>query len=544
MNKLLSRRLFILSSAKLAVFCGLAGRLYYLQIINGKGYKILADENRIKKFAIPPLRGKILDCNSVPLAVNSANYSIVINPHAFDHVASTLNFSPKVKEKLHKQIRKRQHVIYNNVNWQELKAIAINNVDGVRIIQREARYYPFSSKCSHLVGYIRAGSNKAGVESLYDRELQGVPGVAQGEVNAKGKIVKMLSTQDSVPGRDVQLSINIRLQDFINRISQGMRSAATVMDVRNGDILAMCSNPSYDNNAFIHGFSTSEWHEMQNDKSTPMLNRPITLTMSPGSTFKMIVGLTALEDGIVDEDTEFVCPGYLVVGNRKFHCWKHGGHGIIALRDAIAESCNVYFYNIGLKINIDRLVSMAERFGLGGLHLNLPEEARGLLPTQSWRADNGRWWIGDTLNNTIGHGYILSTPIQLLVMAARIATGRMVEPSIIKGASANFADLDINPNYLNFIRQGMYGTVSYGTASRIATPRYNIAGKTGTVQIASHGHNTSTQDHALFVGYAPYESPRYAVSVVIEHGRSGYNAAVVARKIFDKVWEMYGSDII
>ena len=399
---------------------------------------------------------------------------------------------------------------------------------------------------------------KTGVESKMEKILRGNAGTKRIEVNAKGRVIRELSRNSGVPGKNIQLTIDTGLQNFsLARLGQESASAV-VMRIDNGDLLSMASSPSFDTNLFVEGISTSAYNNLRNNEFRPLADKSVQGIYPPGSTFKMVIALAALEAGVIRQEEKINCDGHVELADRKFHCWKRGGHQQITLRQALEQSCDVFFYEIALRVGIEKITSMANRLGLGVKHeLPLSGVATGLSPTKNWKLETqGRSWVlGDTLNVGIGQGYVLTSPMQLAVMASRIASGKLIQPRLIKRVNGVFKEIESQNNLgistfaLNLVREGMYDVSNgnKGTArkSKIEIKEMLLAAKTGTAQvrnITKKERETGVipneklpwkkRDHALFVGYAPYVKPKYAISVVVEHGGGGSKvAAPIARDI-------------
>lgn len=559
LKKRIGRRIFTLGAIKSAAILCLMNRLYYLQIANNQQYRALSENNRINVSLINPIRGDILDCNNNKLAYNKEQYNLVFIPteginieYTVERLLYIMRLSQSEYQNIYQLLSEAQEetTIQEDISWSLIKRVEFNltNLHGILIASDNKRCYLEGGLCSHLIGYARRSYHsglysyigKSGIEYSYNKILSGTPGVTQEEVNSKKRAVRQLSTIVSKPGQDIHLSINYKLQRFIHSILDHTGSVV-VMNVKNGNVVAMNSYPSYDNNLFIKSITQQTWDKLTHDKDLPLLNRSVALQVPPGSVFKMISALVALRYGIINANTELVCNGHIKVGNRTFHCWKRSGHGKISLNEAIASSCNVFFYLIGQQITIDQLAEMASEFGLGDLSgIGLQEELSGIIPNFNWRKKhNKHWYTGDTVNSVIGHGYILATPIQLAVMTARLATGKKITPSLIKNDDdIDFPYMNIHSEDLHSVQYGMYNVVnSYtGTAyGKVHSLLHKRAGKTGTSQITSLD-KSSTDHHSLFVGYAPYDQPKYALSVVIERSKVSGAASKIANSIFDYLY--------
>jgi len=587
----------MLAGGKFVLLSTLIGRMYYLQVIEADRYKTLAEDNRISMRLLPPPRGRILDRKGIPLAVNEQNYQVLLVPEQAPDVEETLRALDAVigltanerKRVLREMKRKRSFVpvtVRENLTWEDVAQIEVNTPDlpGIMIDVGQSRYYPEGLATAHVLGYVAAVSEndltgdpllelpgfrigKAGMEKVHDLDLRGNGGTSQVEVNAYGRVIRELNRQEGRPGADVRLNIDFELQRMAAKRLGEESGVAVVLDVHTGDVLALASNPSFDPNAFNRGLSSKEWKTLVNNPRTPLNNKAISGQYAPGSTFKMIVALAALEKGVITPEQKVFCEGHMELGNAKFHCWKKHGHGAQDMVEAIMHSCDVYFYEIARRTGINRIAAMARRFGLGSaMGLDLPGERRGNIPDKDWkRAVHGdSWHMGETLISGIGQGYVLATPLQLAVMTARIANGgfaitpkltRALERGADKGGDPIDAprSLGINPNHLKVVRDAMAAVTNVpgGTAyrSRIPVPGMEMAGKTGTAQVRRISKAEREQgvlkneelpweqrDHASFVGYAPVNAPRFAIAVVIEHGGSGSKAAApVARDILEEV---------
>lgn len=503
--------------------------------------------------------------------------------------------------------------VVENLTREEIARVAVNApyLPGLRIEVGRSRRYPFADTAVHVTGYVAAVSEseltgdpvlelpdfrigKSGIEKVHDLAMRGTAGQRQVEVNALGRIIRKLPGEEGEPGQDVRLSIDINLQRFATeRLARGRADrlpiddpraqialakadpalreahadrvtvlldhegsvveaesgAVVVMDVHTGELRTLVSVPGYDPNPFNRGLSAKDWEELLSNPRGPLTNKAIAGQYSPGSTFKMVVCLAALEAGIADPSTRYFCPGYLDLGDTRFHCWKRRGHGSLDMLGGIEQSCDVYLYELAKRLGIDRIEAMARRFGFGEeLGIDLPGERGGLIPSREWKlATRGiPWQKGETLISAIGQGFVLTTPLQLATMTARLVNGGIaVTPRLVTSPAETeptFEAMGINGTYLEVMRVAMDAVVNgkRGTARRIAPgadgPR--LAGKTGTVQvkritmaerqsgiIKNKDRPWRDRDHALFVGFAPAEAPRYAVAVVVEHGGGGSTVA-------------------
>ncbi|MBI3418568.1 MAG: penicillin-binding protein 2 [Proteobacteria bacterium] len=585
LGRLLTRRALIVGGLQVGLFGLLFSRLYSLQIAQGGRFRTLADENRISTRLVLPERGRILDRNGTVLAMPEKNFRADLLPEQTPDIRATLqrlfsllNFEPAEQQRILKDI-KRSHsrlpvLLRDNIDWETLALLELYTPElpGVMIEAGEVRNYPFKENTAHIVGYVGAPTDqeagddallnepgfrigKSGVEKFYEENLQGEPGSVQLEVNAYGQQVRELTREESTSGEALKLSLDINLQEFAqNRLLQERSASAIIMDALDGGIYAMASHPSFDPNLFSYGITKENWGKMNSDSLTPLFNKTLTGTYAPGSTFKVVVALAALEDG-VNPHTHVFCPGYMDLGNHRFHCWKKGGHGGMDMHNGIVQSCDVFFYHLGQKVGIDKIAEMAARLGLGAkTGIDLPHEKPGLIPNSEWKKKQFTegWQPGETLVAAIGQGYILATPLQMAVATARISSGLKIAPHIIHPDSEAekpvFAPLGLKPSSLAFIRDAMIGVVSPGgtaAASRIGVPGYEMGGKTGTSQVRritraqrargvpkNEDRPWEERDHALFIAFAPSQNPRYVATVVVEHGGGGSKAAApIAREL-------------
>ncbi|MDX1711352.1 MAG: penicillin-binding protein 2 [Rhodovibrionaceae bacterium] len=608
--KTFSRRAALIAGGQVALFAALAGRMYQLQVLDSDRYAMLAEDNRISLRLIPPPRGRIFDRFGVPLAVNQHQYRLVLisenSPDVeatLDRIGQIVQVSPKERERILREVRRKRGfvpiTVRDNLSWDQVSRIEVNAPDlpGTAIEVGETRHYPYGESMSHILGYVAAVSEedltgdpllelpgfrigKSGVERRYDLDLRGSAGTSHVEVNAVGRTIRELNREEGTPGSEARLTIDAELQEYVFQRLQEKRSAtAVVLDANTGAVLSLVSSPGYDPNAFARGISTGEWHDLISDPLSPLTNKAIAGTYNPGSTYKMMVALAAMESGIQPSHKVY-CPGYMELGNARFHCWKRWGHGRMDMHDAIKQSCDVYFYDLARKISIDKLAEVSRRFGLGDpVGIDLPGELGGRIPTRQWKlAYIGEpWQKGETLVSAIGQGFVLSTPLQLAVMTARIASGKAVVPYLlqdaagapaerepeVQAASAGETDegaepgpdaaqqgkLNVPERHLQVVRQAMDAVVNEqrGTAyyKRITEEGWEMAGKTGTSQvrritmaerkagvIKNEDLPWRRRDHGLFVGFAPVHAPRYVVAVVVEHGGGGSSAAApIARDI-------------
>ncbi len=587
-----SRRALVVGGLQLGVVGALGWRMQSLQVEQADQFRLLAEENRINIRLLPPSRGLIFDRNGIPIAANEQNYRVVMVREDAGDVGEVLaklteivDIDPTDLARAMEEMRRRSPfvpvTIADRLSWEDVAQINLNTpaLPGIQAEVGLSRVYPWGADLAHVVGYVGPVSDydlgriddpdpllqipkfqigKTGAENKLERTLRGSAGTRRIEVNAAGRIMRELDRQEGDPGKDIQLTLDSRLQSYVQARLDNESAGAVVIDLENGDLRAIASAPAFDPNLFVRGISVSDWTALNADKYRPLAAKAVQGTYPPGSTFKMVTVMAAMEAGVVAPDETVYCPGYTDVFNIRFHCWKRGGHGNIDLHESLKQSCDCYYYEIAQRVGIDKMAEMARKLGLGVRHdLPLSAVAEGLAPDKEWKARvrGEEWRIGDTVNASIGQGYVLTSPLQLAVMTARIATGRVVTPRLIRlidgveQPSGLGESLGVNENTLRRVRASMVDVCNHrrGTAygSRIMDEAHKMAGKTGTSQVrritpeeraAGVTRNEDLpwerRDHALFVGYAPYDNPRYAVSVVVEHGGGGSAAAApIARDI-------------
>ena len=584
-----TRRALLLAAGQLGALGVLATRLYQVQVIDGARYATLAKTNRISERLMAAPRGRLLDRFGVTLAGNRSNWRALLVAEQTENVDGTLdNFARLVPLADHERVRigreVRRHrrfipvVVRDFLDWEDMARIEVNAPDlpGILIDVGTTREYPFDSILAHVIGYVAPPNEedvvedpmlalpglrigRAGVEKYYDLTLRGRAGVAQLEVNSVGRVVRELDRQEGVQGQDIGLTIDSELQKSVLARLGDESASAVVMDCRNGEVLAMATNPSFDPSLFNSGVSQAQWIEWTSNRRAPLINKAAAGLYAPGSTFKMVVALAGLAAHAITQTERLNCPGYLDIGDTRFHCWSKGGHGLLDLRGALKNSCDVFFYEVARRTGMDNIAAMANRFGLGvKLDIELPGVRQGLVPTREWRMAQGKAWnIGDTIVHGIGQGFLQLTPLSLAVMAARLATGRAVQPHLTRTIGnvlqpgtrpEDWPSLDLPERDLRAVRDGMWQVVNEpgGTASiaRLTLAGVQLAGKTGSTQVRrvtreQREHGFKSEDlpwefrpHALFIAFAPYDVPRYALSVVVEHGNAGAaTAGPVARDI-------------
>jgi penicillin-binding protein 2 len=590
--RIISRRGLVLGGGMVAFSATLGMRMRHLQVNQADQFRLLAEENRINIRLLPPARGQIFDRNGLLIAGNEQNYRVVMvrdevdDPEKVLHDLSRLiEMTPEDMERVREELRKRSRLvpvtIADRLSWEDLSQVAVNApvLPGITPEVGLSRHYPRSTDFAHIIGYVGPVSDydlsriddkdpllqipkfqigKTGVENKLEKNLRGKAGTKHVEVNAIGRVMRELGRDESKKGAAVQLTIDTRLQNFTQARLAGESAAAVVIEVDTGDLVAIGSAPAFDPNKFVRGISVADYGELTENQYRPLANKAVQGTYPPGSTFKIVSALAALEDGIISPDETVWCPGHAEVGSRRFHCWKRGGHGYVNMRDSLKESCDVYYYDLAQKVGIEKMTAMARRLGLGEKH-NVPMSAvsAGLTPTKQWKRDNrdADWVIGDSLNASIGQGFVLTSPLQLAIMTARVATNRVVKPRLVRAVNdveipADSSEpLGLSPAALRAVTDGMFAVsnerrgTGYGT--RVADKTMRMAGKTGTSQVrnitaaerrAGVSRNEDLpwerRDHALFVAFAPYDNPKYAISVVVEHGGGGSVAAApIARDI-------------
>ena len=590
--RIITRRALVVGAAQLGIAGLLGWRLQSMQVDQADQFRLLAEENRINMRLLPPARGLIFDRNGYPVADNEQNYRVVMVKEDAGDVEDVLarltrlvQIAPQDIDRALEEISRRSPfvpvTIADRLSWDDVAQININApaLPGISAEVGLSRAYPWGADLAHVVGYVGPVSDydlsrledqdpllqipkfqigKTGVEVKLEHTLRGSAGTKRIEVNALGRVMRELDRQEGISGKDVQLTIDARLQSYMQARMEGESAGAVVIDVETGDLRAIASAPSFDPNLFVRGISNGDWTALNENIYRPLAAKAVQGAYPPGSTFKMVTALAALEAGVIDPEETVYCPGFTEISGTRFHCWKSGGHGNINFHESLKQSCDCYYYEVAQRVGIDRIAEMARRFGLGMRHdLPLSAVAAGLAPDRAWKTEvHGEdWRIGDTVNASIGQGYVLASPLQLALMTARMASGRNLVPRLIKSIDgveqpiAGGEPLGINENLMRRMRQSMADVTNHqrGTAyrSRIVAEGMEMAGKTGTSQVRritpeerARGVTSNDQlpwerrDHALFVGFAPIENPRFAVSVVVEHGGGGSTAAApIARDI-------------
>ena len=616
-SKLISRRMFILSAAKAIVFFGVFGRLVSLQINESKKYKTLSDKNRFREWKLAPQRGLITDYFGQEIASNEKVYQLHITPENTDNIEklffrlkSIIGLTERkiifLKKKIAKQKPWEPIIVSENLTWSEFSRVNLflHELQGVEPIISVARVYPEQS-VSHVVGYVSQLSKKdlqnkkylrdmaitgisvgkTGLENKLDQDIIGQVGFQRYEVNAFGKRIRQIQVETGKSGKNFRTTLDLEVQNFAAETIKDKAASVCVMDIYNGDIIAMVSTPGYNANSFVHGIEKKYWNELISNPLKPLNNKSISGLYPPGSTIKTIVALSALENDIISPNMNVECKGVIELYGEKFHCWKKKGHGMMNLKSAIKRSCDVYFYEVARKLGVDRISDTSKKFGLGKKVLeDFIEERSGVVPNTRWKKKfiGKNWYLGETLHSGIGQGYFQSTPLQLCLMTAQLANGGFeIQPRLIFDKKSNnlknyldyknsnpdsslpidilASDFNLKPLFrnqenINFIKDAMFsstnepGGTSYG--SRIDNKKFRFAGKTGSSQVKRFTEaqreaevkqkdlKYEDRDHALFIAFAPYDSPKYAISVVVEHGGSGSKAAApVAKEVIKKVLE-------
>ena len=624
-SNLISRRMFIASTAKAVVFFGIISRLFYLQVEQNKKYLTLSDRNRIRENRLPPVRGEFKDYFDNIIAGNLDVYELHVIPEQVEdfrvlitRVKQILNLTDKDIDKIYKAKNKQKPwetiIISDNLTWDEFSKINyyLYDLPGLKPIITVGRNYPYKEVYTHILGYVSEVSEndlqtnetiknrnvpglrvgKTGLEKMLENEIIGTNSIQRFEVNAYGKRINQIDYENGQQGKTIKLTIDSVIQSYTQELLQDKAGSISVMDIYTGDIIAMNSSPSFDPNLFLYGINPDLWKKIRNDPLKPLLNKTVSGLYSPGSTIKPIVALSALENDVISPNFKVNCRGHknpLELYGGKYHCWKKEGHGYMSLKNAIKQSCDTYFYEAARLLGVDKLNLTAKKFGLGEVVLgNYFNEKKGVVPSTKWKKEaiGQNWYLGETLINGIGQGYIQTTPLQLCLMTAQLANGgHKIYPKIIfdnksetvesikykmkLSEQSNKYGIDLiertesdidknkktyptlyrNKENVKFVLDAMFRSTNevYGTSfsSRIEDPKYQFAGKTGTAQVKRITKEEreldlktsqipyKQRDHAWFVAFGPYNNPRYAVSILVEHGGSGSSAAApIAKKLF------------
>ena len=602
-SRIITRRMFILSVAKFAVFIAIISRLFYLQISENIKYRSLSDRNRLREWKIAPQRGIIEDFFGKKIADNTQVFQLHMMPEdvpnfeeLFFKLSKLINFNESHRINLTKRLKKRKPwqpiIISDNLTWSEFSKINLflHEIQGIKPVVGVARKYSEDGSSSHLIGYVSDVSvkdlknskmlreinvpglktGKNGLEKSLNEQIIGKPGFQRFEVNAYGKRIKELTSVKGTVGKNFRTTLDQEVQKFAGELLKGKSGSICVMDIYTGGLVAMVSSPTFDANKFVHGIASKDWQDLLNDEKKPLINKSIAGLYPPGSTIKPLVALSALENDVISPNTTTECRGAIELYGHKYHCWKEKGHGFMRLREAIKQSCDIYFYEVARRLGVDRLAITANKFGLGNRVFDiLNEEQTGLVPSTKWKIKNiGKGWVlGETLLAGIGQGYFQVTPIQLCLMSAQLANGgHKIEPKIIYNeqalqlnkdvSSERFKQLYRNQENIKFVLDAQFGATnepmgtSYG--SRHVKSEYIFAGKTGTSQIRTITAEErelklkqkdlpyKRRDHALFIAFAPYKNPQYALSIVIEHGGTGSSsAAPIGKKLIKKILDRH-----
>ena len=579
-----SRRTAILSGGTLGLFTLLTGRMFQLSVLQREQFEMLAEDNRINLQLVAPRRGRVFDRTGVELASTTQNFRVLLIPEqakdlreVLGQLSQLIPLPPQRMERiLRDALRSKAFnpiLVAEGLNWQDFVKVNINAPDlpGVDTDVGELRSYPFGPLLSHVLGYVAGVTDKdierqpellslpgfrigrSGVEKAADDALRGKPGATKVEVNAHGRTIRELSRAQGTPGQDVVLSLDMEIQKLTAERLAGQSASVIVMDVNTGELITIVSAPGFDPNAFTGTVSPVTWRQLNEDPLRPLLNKAITGIYPPGSTYKPVVALAALASGAMSPRDRVHCSGARALGNHVFHCWKRGGHGSMDMHLAIKNSCDCYFYECARRTGIEAIAAMSRKFGIGQTYgLEIPGEKSGLMPDPAWkqRARKDIWRDGDTFNVGIGQGAVLTTPLQLCVMAARLANGgKAVIPHVVRSYDGvdrvmpKPEDMGLDPAHVAIVHSGMDAVTNQGgtgARSRIDIEGFDMAGKTGTAQVrkltaALRGRNSDTipwkfRDHGLFIAFAPVKEPRYAISVVVEHGGGGSKAAAPIAK--------------
>ncbi len=581
-----NRRTFFLYLFKISLFSLVGWRLYNIQIFNSSKYKTLSKKNQIDLEIIFPIRGKIFDRNNNLIARNEKVFDLYLIPEKTKSINNTLNslskfikidFSKRRKIiELSSKVKKFQKIkIFENISWKELERIESNkyNLQGIFISEDYLRVYPYKEIFSHLLGYISKPNQKElslpfiskmpnldigkqGLEKSFNPILVGKAGQREIEVNSSGRVIREISKIESVQGEEIHLSLDLRIQEYVvNLLNTYRAGSVNVINIKTGEILCMASTPSYDPNKIIEKPNTLYWESLLSNNLSPLTNRSIQGLYAPGSTFKMIVAIAALKHGIINTSSTHSCSGKIEYGDRLYHCWKTKGHGSMDIVEAIKQSCDVFFYEISKELGIDKIAAVAKDFGLNHtFEISLQNQKKGIIPTKKWKKNKigENWYAGETLIAGIGQGFVLTNPLQLAVMTSIIASdGKNIKPTLIKNQNNNFEKSNKYLNEIKIIKKALFKVVneSRGTAYSSRLEDIKFAGKTGTSQVKritlseresddfrKKEQEWKNRDHALFVGYMPHDDPKYAISVIIEHGGSGAStAAPIAKQIFNYI---------
>ena len=588
----INRRMFITSSLKFFIMVGIVSRLFFLQVKENKKYLTLSDKNRIREWKLAPVRGEFRDYFGNVIAGNFEAYQLHVIPEQVEdfryviyRLKDLLELSDKQFNKILKKKRENKPwetlIVSDNLSWEKFSKINnhLYDLNGVKPVISISRNYPYKEDFTHVIGYVSQANEvdientsiikknfvpglkvgKIGLEKTFEEKLIGSNDIERYEVNAYGRRISQLEFQKGERGKTLKLTIDTKVQQLANELLKDQAGSICVMDIYTGSIIAMHSSPSFDPNLFVFGISQDEWQMIRNNPMKPLLNKTLQGNYSPGSTIKPIVALSALENGIINPNFTVRCTGKTEMYDQTYHCWKKEGHGYMNLRNAMKQSCDTYFYEIARKLGVDKLSETAKKFGLGKkVFGNLFEiEKDGLIPNTQWKKNalGKGWLLGETMITGIGQGYIQTTPIQLCLMTAQIANGGYkIYPNLVINEDNSkkldkFIPLYKNSKNIRIIQDAMFSSTNevMGTSyrSRIDDIRYQFAGKTGTAQVKKITEKDreldlktfqipyEERDHALYVAFGPYKQPRYALSILVEHGGNGSTtAAPMAKKLF------------
>ena len=592
----INRRMFIIAAAKIIIFGGIISRMFFLQVKQNDKYLTLSDKNRIREWKLAPVRGDFKDYFGNIIAGNFEAYELHMIPEEVEdfrytiyRIKDLLNLSDNRFKKIVKNKNEIKPwetlVISNNLSWEDFSKINnhLYDLNGVKPVISISREYPYKEFYTHIIGYVsKANENdissneiikenfvpelkigKIGLEKTFENQLIGSNSIERYEVNAYGRRINQLAFQKGDKGKTIQLTIDTKIQEFTNQLLSEKAGSICVMDIYSGSIIAMHSSPSFDPNLFVFGINEDDWQLIRNNPMKPLVNKSIAGNYSPGSTIKPIVALSALENGIINKNFTVKCEGKTEMYGQTYHCWKKEGHGFLSLKNAMKQSCDSYFYEIARKLGVDRLSETAKKFGLGKEVFNglFENEKSGLVPNTEWKKNvlGRNWLLGETIITGIGQGYIQTTPIQLCLVAAQIGNGGYkIYPKLVlndredKEHNDKYMQLYKDDKNIKIIQEAMFSSTNevMGTSyrSRIEDPKYQFAGKTGTSQVKRITAEEreldlktfeipyDQRDHALYIAFGPYKNPRYALSIVIEHGGSGGSvAAPLAKKLFKMI---------
>ena len=628
-SRLITRRMFVLGGIKIAVFASIVSRLFYLQISENIKYRTLSDKNRLREWKVPPQRGIIKDFFDAKIASNTQLFQLHMIPEDVSNIGELMfrlsrliSFNDRQRANLIKKIKKRKPwepvIVSDNLTWSEFSKLNLflHELEGIKPVVAVTRQYFKDGSSSHLIGYVADVSKKdlendkflkdinvpglktgkTGLEKSLNESIIGRAGAQRYEVNAYGKRVKEVKFTQGTIGESFKTTLDLEVQRFANELLKDRSGSICVMDIYTGDIIAMVSSPTFDPNKFVHGINYNDWQALITNDRKPLINKAVAGLYPPGSTIKPVVALSALENDVISPKLVIQCTGKIELYGQTYHCWKEKGHGFMGLRNAIKQSCDIYFYEVARRLGVDRLSVTAKKFGFGNKAFSiLREEKAGVVPSTKWKLKNiGKGWVlGETLISGIGQGYFQSTPMQICLMMAQLANGGYkinsriihdpdsIEPVVkawrkefkkrekkeglsqenefefIEEADDSLAHYNLeklyrNPENVKFVTEALYGATNepMGTSyrSRHTKPEYKYAGKTGTSQIRTISPEErelklkssdlpyKLRDHALFAAFAPYDKPRYSISIVIEHGGTGSSgAAPLAKKLIKKL---------